>query len=123
MSIAIEKPTAVRYRVLAFACVLSMITYLDRVSFGTVAEHIETEFDFSKTQMGWIFFAFAFSYSVFEVPSGWLGDKYGARVTLIRIVLWWSVFTALTGSVYPGVFAFPLLFAVRFLFGMGEAGA
>jgi ACS family glucarate transporter-like MFS transporter len=64
---------------------------------------------------------------VFEVPSGWLGDVYGARRMLVRIVIWWSVFTALTGLVYPSsrypMLAFLVLLAVRFLFGMGEAGA
>src|SRR5262249_4319936 len=63
----------------------------------------------------------------FEVPSGWLGDVFGPRKTLIRIVLWWSLFTALTGLIYPGVvgvgLAFLYMLAVRFLFGMGEAGA
>jgi MFS transporter, ACS family, glucarate transporter len=120
-------PTNVRYGVLGFACVLSMITYLDRVCFGTVAPYIQDEFGLTETQKGWLFTAFALSYAAFEVPSGWLGDRFGARRTLIRIVLWWSVFTALTGSIYPTPsapwLAFVLLIAVRFLFGMGEAGA
>jgi ACS family glucarate transporter-like MFS transporter len=121
-----ERPTNVRYGVLGFACVLSMITYLDRVCFGTVAGDVQREFDLSESQKGWLFTAFAFSYAIFEVPSGWLGDRFGARKTLIRIVLWWSVFTALTGSIYPtpgSMVAFALLLGVRFLFGMGEAGA
>jgi ACS family glucarate transporter-like MFS transporter len=120
----LEKPTQVRYGVLAFACSLSMITYLDRVCFGTVAKNIQEEFGLSETQKGWLFSAFALAYAAFEVPSGWLGDVFGPRKTLIRIVLWWSFFTALTGLIYPQmVGAFTLLFLVRFLFGMGEAGA
>ncbi|MBI1833080.1 MAG: MFS transporter [Planctomycetes bacterium] len=121
-----EKPTNVRYGVLGFACVLSMITYLDRVCFGTVMPFIEREFKLSESDKGWLFTAFAFAYAAFEVPTGWLGDKYGARNTLIRIVLWWSVFTALTGAIFPTepVFvAFGLMLTVRFLFGIGEAGA
>lgn len=123
---AVEKPTRVRYGVLGFACSLSMITYLDRVCFGTVASEVQREFGLSEVQQGWLFSAFAFAYAVFEVPSGWLGDLYGARRTLIRIVLWWSCFTALTGSIYPtpgSLLGFFLLLTVRFLFGMGEAGA
>src|SRR5262249_8709406 len=80
----------------------------------------------SESQKGWLFTAFAFAYAIFEVPSGWLGDRFGARKTLIRIVLWWSVFTALTGSIHPvedSLRPFVLLLAVRFLFGAGEAGA
>ena len=77
--------------------------------------------------MSFLYGAFTFAYAVFEVPTGWLGDRYGVRRTLIRIVLWWSVFTALTGTIYPIVgwpaFAFPAMLAIRFLFGVGEAGA
>src|SRR4029434_2256634 len=126
MSVAVEKPTNVRYGVLGFACILSMITYLDRVCFGTVATDIQREFGLSESQKGWLFTAFAFAYAVFEVPTGWLGDKYGARKTLIRIVLWWLIFTVLTGTIYPTfgpMLAFVLLLSVRFLFGIGEAGA
>jgi ACS family glucarate transporter-like MFS transporter len=123
---AFENPTRVRYGVLGFACALSMITYLDRVCFGTVASDIQREFGLSESQKGLLFTAFAFAYAVFEVPSGWMGDRFGARKTLIRIVLWWSIFTALTGSIYPtpgSLVAFGLLLSVRFLFGVGEAGA
>src|SRR5437879_4919628 len=120
-------PTRVRYGVLGFACTLSMITYLDRVCFGTVARDIQTEFGLDETQKGMLFSAFTLSYALFEVPSGWLGDVYGPRRTLIRIVLWWSFFTAFTGLIYPSPsapwFGFAAMLAVRFLFGMGEAGA
>lgn len=124
---SLEKPTNVRYGVLMFACSLSMITYLDRVCFGTVANDIQREFGLSEFQKGLLFSAFALAYAVFEVPSGWLGDIFGPRKTLIRIVIWWSIFTALTGLIYPiaeaPVVAFLLMLSVRFLFGMGEAGA
>jgi ACS family glucarate transporter-like MFS transporter len=123
----VARPTRVRYGVLGFACALSMITYLDRVCFGTVAPDIQKEFDLSNSQLGYLFTAFALAYAAFEVPTGWLGDIFGPRKTLIRIVLWWSAFTALTGSVYPSVFlpglGFALLLSVRFFFGVGEAGA
>src|SRR5436309_4914461 len=124
---ALQKPTRVRYGVLGLACSLSMITYLDRVCFGSVADYIKDEFGLTYTQRGLLFTAFALAYAVFEVPSGWLGDVYGPRKTLIRIVLWWSFFTALTGLIWPTPGWVPVMYAalvaVRFLFGMGEAGA
>lgn len=126
-SLSTQRPTRVRYGVLAFCCVLSMITYLDRVCFGSVGVYIQEEFGLSDFQLGWLFSSFALAYALFEVPTGALGDVFGARRTLIRIVLWWSVFTALTGLIYPTparpLFAFWLLLSVRFLFGIGEAGA
>jgi MFS family permease len=121
------RPTRVRYGVLGFACVLSMVTYLDRVCFGTVAPLIKDEFKLDEVELGLLFTAFALAYAAFEVPSGWLGDVYGPRRTLIRIVLWWSAFTALTGTIYPAVLgpsvAYGAMLLVRFFFGIGEAGA
>ena len=37
---------------------------------------------------------FALSYAAFEIPSGAMGDRIGARKVLTRIVLWWSAFTS-----------------------------
>jgi MFS family permease len=68
---------------------------------------------------GWVMSVFFISYSAFEIPSGILGDRIGPRRVLTRIVLWWSAFTSLTGAVT----SYPLLLAVRFCFGAGEAGA
>jgi ACS family glucarate transporter-like MFS transporter len=122
-----SRPTHVRYGVLGFSCSLSMITYLDRVCFGTVAPLIKEEFKLGEVELGMLFTAFALAYAAFEVPSGWLGDVFGPRRTLIRIVLWWSAFTALTGTIYPAILgpavAFGAMLLVRFLFGVGEAGA
>jgi MFS family permease len=123
-----DKPSRVRFGVLGFACALSMITYLDRVCIASAASLMKDSLGLNDVADLWMaFFAFAFAYAVFEIPSGWLGDMYGPRNVLIRIVLWWSVFTALTGlaglSLGGVVFGLGFLVVVRFLFGMGEAGA
>jgi len=73
----------------------------------------------SVLEMSFVFSAFTLSYSLFEVPSGWLGDEIGPRRVLTRIVVWWSLFTMATGLVQ----GFRSLLVVRFLFGAGEAGA
>jgi MFS family permease len=121
-------PTRLRYGVLAFACALSMITYLDRVCISLALHDIREVLGLeSVADLKWALWGFTFAYAVFEVPTGWLGDVFGPRSTLIRIVLWWSFFTALTGlvglhigSFYVGIGA---LVVIRFLFGIGEAGA
>ena len=122
-----DKPSRVRFGVLGFACSLAMITYIDRASFGAVAPYIQGEFGFDDAIKGWVFTAFGLGYALFEIPSGWLGDVFGPRRTLIRIVIWWSVFTVLTGSIYPTPslpwLAISALILVQFLFGVGEAGA
>ena len=113
-----SEPTRVRQRVLAFTLTLTAIAYLDRVCISMAAPAMKEDLGISDVQMGWVFSAFTFAYALFEVPSGWLADRFGARLMLTRIVVWWSAMTAATGAVW-GVSS---LIAVRFLFGVGEAG-
>jgi sugar phosphate permease len=111
---------------------LAFVLYLDRVCMGQAATPIKNELDLSESKLGVVHGAFTLAYGLFEVVTGHWGDRYGSRLVLIRIVLWWSAFTALTGCVWkfsyellPGlaVSSFLLLLAIRFLFGIGEAGA
>lgn len=111
--------TGVRFQVLAFLAGMTFILYLDRVCINQAAPAIQRELDISATLMGFIFGAFTLAYGLFEVPTGHLGDRHGSRGILTRIVLWWSLFTVLTGA----AFGFWMLLVVRFLFGAGEAGA
>lgn len=104
---------------LALLSLLSVITYLDRNAISIAGIDMSRELGFSEVQFGWILAAFTISYGLFEIPTGLMGDRLGEKKTLTRIVIWWSIFTSLTGLV-GGFFS---LFAVRFLFGAGEAGA
>ncbi len=114
-----ERPTWVRYRVLAFLAAMTFILYLDRSCINQAAPIIQREMGISETQKAIIFNAFALAYAIFEIPAGRWGDRYGSRRILTRIVLWWSFFTALTGAAW----GFGSLIVIRFLFGAGEAGA
>jgi sugar phosphate permease len=111
--------TRVRGRVLSFAFLLAAVTYLDRICISAAAPFIMEDLQLSVLQMSVVFSAFTLAYSLFEVPSGWLGDVRGPRRVLTRIVVWWSLFTMLTGAAR----GFRSLVVIRFLFGAGEAGA
>jgi MFS transporter, ACS family, glucarate transporter len=112
-------PTNAHKKFLWLIYALAVITYLDRVCISAAAPTITAEFGFTPTQMSYVFSAFTLAYAVFEIPSGWMGDQFGTRLALTRIVLWWSLFTALTGA----AFGFWSMMSIRFLFGAGEAGA
>jgi sugar phosphate permease len=84
-----------------------------------VGVRIKNAFHLNNTEFGWVLAVFSLAYAIFEIPSGMLGDIKGQKITLIRIVLWWSLFTAITGLT-TGLIT---LIIARFLFGMGEAGA
>ena len=68
---------------------------MDRVAISVAAADIRKDLGLSLVQMGWALSVFGWAYALFEIPGGWLGDRIGPRRVLMRIVLWWSFFTAL----------------------------
>src|ERR1700744_1015478 len=114
-----ERPTRGRWYVLLLISVMYLITYLDRVNISTAAPQISKEFGFDKVTMGFIFSAFVWAYALFQVPGGWLSDRFGARGVLTGVVGYGSVMTAATAAAFSAT----SFIAVRFMFGVGEAGA
>jgi len=105
--------------VLILLTLLGIITFLDRINISVAGDSIMTDLNLTESQWGWVLSAFILSYSLFQIPLGLLGDKKGQRLVLTFIVLWWSVFTGLTGAAG----GFMAMMAIRFMFGLGEAGA
>lgn len=112
------RPSRTRYGVVMLAIGLAVLSYVQRVAISGAAVPIAHDLRLSKQQMGLVFGAFGLSYALFEIPMGLLGDRLGVRRALSRVVLAWSVFTALTGAAW----SLTSLVTIRFLFGAGEAG-
>ncbi len=108
-----------RYLLIAGTFLLSMLLYVDRVCISIAEGEIREQLDFNSWHMGFIFGAFTLGYALFQTPSGIIADRFGPRRLLTAVVCLWSLFTALTGAVR---YFIPML-VVRFLFGVGEAGA
>ena len=113
------QPSRGRWYILFLISVMYLITYLDRVNISTAAPQISKEFGFDNVTMGFIFSAFVWAYALFQVPGGWLSDRFGARTVLGTIVAYWSIMTAATGLAFSAT----SFIVLRFLFGVGEAGA
>ena len=118
-AVSISQPTRVRHIVLGLTIAAYMITYMDRVVISTAVPSIQKEFGFSIITMGWILSSFQWAYAIFQVPVAWLGDRWGPRRVLTIIVIWWSLFTSATTLAWSAA----SMATVRFLFGIGEAGA
>jgi ACS family glucarate transporter-like MFS transporter len=110
---------AVRHVFVLGAFALAMLLYVDRVCISTAQAPITSELKLSDTEFGWALSAFALGYALCQTPMGMIADRFGPRLVLAAVVVFWSVFTGLTGLV-TGLAA---LLVVRFLFGAGEAGA
>lgn len=125
-----SRPTRVRFGMLFLLCLLAMITYLDRAMYGSAKGDLMAAVGQPEKNFFWVLVAFQVAYALFEIPAGWMGDRFGPRVTLLRVVAWFSFFVALTafaGLPLAGtgvvVITFGVLVAMQFLFGVGEAGA
>ena len=109
----------VRHKMVGGTFILAMIVLFDRILISVAKDPIASDLSLNDKQMGWVLSIFALGYALFQTPSGFLADKLGARRVLTAVVSLWSFFTALSGAVWN----FGSLMIVRFLFGMGEAGA
>ncbi|MBN2610021.1 MAG: MFS transporter [Bacteroidales bacterium] len=105
--------------VLTLLVIIGVITFLDRINISVASTAIMKDLDISEKNWGWILGAFIATYGLFQMPLGLWGDLQGQRKVLGIIVLWWSLFTILTGFAN----GFVALLLIRLMFGIGEAGA
>jgi len=113
------RPTRARHVVLALTVAVYMITYMDRTIIASAMPLIRKEFGFSLITAGWILTSYRLGFTLFQLPGAWFGDKIGPRRALAIIVTWWSIFTSLTTFAWNAA----SMVAIRFIFGVGEAGA
>lgn len=97
----------------------SVNTYMDRACIASAADFIMKDLSISKDMLGLILGIFAVGYALFQIPSGWIADRFGPRKALTIVVSVWSIFTAFTGAARNAI----QMLILRFLFGVGEAGA
>lgn len=121
-----QKPTKVRWAIMGCLVMVTTLTIMDRLNLGISGEFIQDELKLSTQMMGWVFSAFLLGYSLFQVPAGWVGDRYGPKNVLTGAILLWSLFTALCGFAPDLVIgrwigAAGAFIVVRFLVGVGEA--
>lgn len=121
-------PPGLRWLILGFLFAISVVTYIDRVNISVTARQMMPALGLTDQQMGFVFSSFVVGYALFQIPGGWLGDRWGARIVLTLGLLWWSLFTALTAITAASSLAGQLgivgaLAVVRFLLGVGEAVA
>ncbi len=121
-----EKPTLVRYRVLAVACSLAVLTYIQRQGFIAATPYIKQDLGLADGQMGYFLAVWLIAYGIFQVPGGLIGDRLGSRLLLALLVLGWSVtlFVVALTIFLPagGWLAFAVLLVLRFIFGGFQAG-
>jgi MFS family permease len=105
--------------VLALLCLIYMILFVNRVNISTAAPFMKADLRLSNTQLGFVFSAFAIPYALFQLVGGWIGDRFGPRLTLAVCCALVGLSTMLTGTAQ----GFASLFAMRLAVGFGEGAA
>ncbi|WP_228444497.1 MFS transporter [Macrococcoides canis] len=95
---------------------IGVIAYMDRANISYIAQPMMEDLNMNKTQFGMLASVFAAGYALMQVPAGIMAEKFGPKKMLTFALVWWSAFTILTGVVRNH----GLLYAMRFLFGVGE---
>ncbi|HKB37374.1 MAG TPA: MFS transporter [Gemmataceae bacterium] len=126
-ALAPARPTCVRYLVLAVACSLAVLTYVQRQGFIAATPYLKEHFHLDDNQMGFFFIAvWLVAYGLFQVPGGLIGDRIGSRHLLTLLVVGWSLtLGAVALTVFlpvGGWLPLAVLLGLRFLFGSFQAG-
>lgn len=87
------KPGRRRYLTLVIIFITVVICYVDRANLAVASAHIQEEFGITKAEMGYVFSAFAWLYTLCQIPGGWFLDRVGSRVTYFIAIFGWSVAT------------------------------
>jgi len=119
VNLSVWKKPGAPHIVLALLCLLYLILFVNRVNISTAAPLMKADLKLTNTQLGLVFSAFAIPYAIFQLIGGWVGDKFGPRLTLSLCCALVGVSTILTGAAQ----GFVSLFALRVALGFGEGAA
>ncbi len=113
-----SRPSGVRHVVLAGMTASVVLAYLSRTVLAPAGSVIQSELHLSNLEMGAVHGIWAFGYVGFQLPGGWLGDRFGRRLILPIFGLLWSLCTVWTAAATT----FSGLWWSRLLFGGAQAG-
>jgi MFS family permease len=87
-----------RHTVLSVLFTTWIVSWMDRAVMSVAIPYIAIDYHLSPLAMGVVMGAFFASYSISQIPGGLLADIFGVRRIATIAMLWWSVFTAITGA-------------------------
>lgn len=117
------KKTNVRWITLGIIFFIMIVNFADRAALGIAGPAIAKHFQLSSVEMGFVLSAFGWAYVLFQLPGGYLLDRFGSKKVYAVSICTWSFFTLLHGLVgfLSGGIVVGTLFLLRFLVGACEA--
>ncbi|MBK4737739.1 MFS transporter [Noviherbaspirillum pedocola] len=96
-----------------------LINYIDRIGLSVAAPQIQEAFHLGPAELGLLFSAFAWSYSLLQIPTGMVLDRFGP----MRVGRWGAFLWGIASVITAFSSGFAGIFAARILLGIAEAPA
>jgi len=91
--------------------------YVNRFNYSPMIPLLKADLGISNTQAGWLMALFFISYTIFQLPAGFLGDRFGPRKTLT-----WGAIISITGNlIFSQATSFGLLSLGQLANGLGQS--
>jgi len=94
-----------------------LVNYFDRVNLSIAHDALQNAFGISDIVFGYLLGAYSWTYAAMQLPSGSLLDRFGVRSVMLVAITLWAIASGLA-AIAPTIV---ILFAARFLLGIGEA--
>ncbi len=91
-----QKDSLRSWLVIVLVGVALTISQMDRMLLSIAAPTMMKEQQITGTALGILLSSFSWTYTIFQLPSGWLVDRYGAKKILALGFVCWSFACALT---------------------------
>ncbi|MCZ0982560.1 MFS transporter [Streptomyces diastatochromogenes] len=112
-----SRGSRIRWQVVTLLFAAVVINYIDRSSLSVALPAVSRDLGLDDGVSGLVLGAFFWTYAAFQIPTGRLVDRLGARTVLAAAALSWSLATALTGLAATGAW----LLGFRLLLGAAQA--
>lgn len=113
-----ERPTTVRYQVIAWLTVAAGLSYLCRSVVSVAESTVRNDLGLTLDQSGWFMGSFFWTYAIFQMPSGWFSERAGTRISLSVFAVGWSVATIGIGVAQ----SFWILIIAQLIMGIAQGG-
>jgi MFS transporter, ACS family, D-galactonate transporter len=102
-----KRPSSLLPRVCALLAIAVLINYIDRSNLSIAAPLLKDELGLSASQLGLLLSSFFWTYTLFQIVSGWVVDRFDVKWVIAAGFFAWSLATATTALIHGFVKAIP----------------
>lgn len=99
-----SKRTWVRWQIFSILWILVLLNFIDRATLSVAMPFIAEDLELAPEAQGVLLGSFFWTYLLFQIPGGWLLDKFGPRKIVGGAGVVWGFFQLIGGFATSGLF-------------------